>query len=345
MAKKTPKSGKCLEEAKSVLPSELASYDDLFKRSQFPIFLVDKESFKILDTNVSCEMFLSVSQEELEGQNILDWIKEKDRPRFSKELRIIHHRYYPHFSENHWVTKDGAEKIINCSVSILPLSDGRQVIQIIAKDVTREREMEARLKITLEDLKEANQKLQILSTTDEMTQLANFRNFMSLLEKESERALRYKRPYTVIFGDLDYFKIYNDQNGHLAGDKLLKQVSKILRESCRKTDIPARYGGEEFAILCPELSLENARKVAERIRRRVESFPFEHSDKQPHGKVTMSFGIASFPEHGFRANDVLRSADQALYESKEAGRNRVTVQKEVKESSSSLDEIVRRQRK
>jgi diguanylate cyclase (GGDEF)-like protein/PAS domain S-box-containing protein len=315
--------------------SEKANYSDLFKRLQFPVFLLDMTNYRILDSNVSCEMFLSVSQEEMIGQSILDWVIESDRNKFARELRIIGHRYYPRIIEIRCAGKDRVVKIVHSTICVLPLSDDRQVIQVLIRDITREREMEDQLKIYLENLEEANRKLEVLSVTDEMTQLANFRHFMSILEEENSRAARYNRPYAIIFSDLDHFKVYNDRHGHLEGDKLLKQVGEILRESCRETDIPARYGGEEFAVLCPELSLEHAFIVAERIRSKIELYPFEHGSDQPLGKVTMSFGVAGFPENGLRSKDILRAADQALYESKEAGRNRVTINNRTKKAAAS----------
>jgi diguanylate cyclase (GGDEF)-like protein len=155
--------------------------------------------------------------------------------------------------------------------------------------------------------------------------LANYRHFREEAQKEHLRCTRYKAPYALVFIDADHFKNYNDQNGHPAGDRLLKELSRILKEEVRETDLPARYGGEEFVILCPGVDAPGAAVLAERVRVRVEKNQFEHGEKQPLGKVTVSIGVAGFPEHGATMDEVLQAADQALYRSKSAGRNRCTV--------------------
>lgn len=162
-----------------------------------------------------------------------------------------------------------------------------------------------------------------LSITDELTGINNRRYFNQRYEREVLRAKRYKRPLTVLMIDIDYFKNYNDINGHILGDEILKQVANILENSIRKADILARYGGEEFILLLPEIDKNHAYSVAEKLRRAIEaaSFPEEHT--QPGGRITISVGVSTLLEDTFMAQELLDYADKALYEAKKLGRNQV----------------------
>ena len=158
-----------------------------------------------------------------------------------------------------------------------------------------------------------------------MTQLSNFRFFKTQLAMQHERSTRFPSPYSIVFFDLDNFKHYNDQNGHPAGDELLRGVAKYLRLPCRVSDLPARYGGEEFVILCAGVNAVQAKVLAERVRMGIESAHFPHAEKQPLGIVSTSVGVASFPDNGATAESILVAADEALYVSKKSGRNRTTL--------------------
>ncbi|HEX6738094.1 MAG TPA: GGDEF domain-containing protein, partial [Vicinamibacteria bacterium] len=130
-------------------------------------------------------------------------------------------------------------------------------------------------------------------------------------------------PLSLLIMDIDHFKNYNDTNGHLEGDQVLKTVGEILRRSIRQDDVAARYGGEEFVIIYNGASKEVALRLAEKLRHAVEAYPFRHGEKQPLGRVTLSGGVANFPDDARSARDLMRSADQALYEAKSSGRNRI----------------------
>jgi len=179
-----------------------------------------------------------------------------------------------------------------------------------------------------------------LAYSDSMTGLDNFRQFEETLADELTRAERYSRPLCVILLDIDYFKSFNDTLGHQAGDALLGQLGVVLRNSLRNVDKPARYGGEEFVIICPETGAEEARLIAERIRRNVADTPFILPSHLPssgegagsqgaHGvetaHVTVSLGCAAFPGDAHTARDLVKKADIALYAAKKAGRNAVRV--------------------
>lgn len=316
--------------AESERISQTANYLDLFERLLDPSFLVDPESLKILDSNLASERILKTPNEELKGRPITDWVNEKDKEEFLHSIRISKRRYYPRVFDSLWNVENTSTLIMQVSMCFLKLNNESEVIQIIAKDVTKERQAEERIRQLIRDLETANTKLEALSITDEMTKLTNFRHFQSQLKQEHERASRYETPYTIIFCDVDNFKHYNDTNGHPAGDEVLKTVAQILRDTHRTSDISSRYGGEEFVVLCPHTSSKDGEILAERIRKNIESHSFPHGDKQPLGKVSISIGVASFPQDGNDFQEVLKSADKAVYYSKEHGRNQVNVHSKLK---------------
>jgi diguanylate cyclase (GGDEF)-like protein len=164
-----------------------------------------------------------------------------------------------------------------------------------------------------------------LSMTDELTGIFNRRYFNQRFDREMLRAQRYERPLTVIMIDIDHFKTFNDAHGHLMGDQVLKGVADLLEHNLRKADILARFGGEEFVIILPEIDKDRGRKVAEKLRRAVERAEFPKEETQPLGRLTISLGLASFPEDSSRAPDLLERADRALYLAKTLGRNQVAV--------------------
>jgi len=172
-----------------------------------------------------------------------------------------------------------------------------------------------------------------LSITDELTKVYNRRYFNQRFDREMQRALRYSRPLSLIMLDIDHFKVFNDTHGHLWGDAVLKQVAQTLEDSLRKADILARFGGEEFVVLLPEIDKAHGRQVAEKLRRAIESAAFPKAETQPLGRITVSLGLASFPEDAEGGSDLIHRADQGLYLAKSRGRNRVGVYQEAQEKS------------
>lgn len=166
------------------------------------------------------------------------------------------------------------------------------------------------------------EKISKLAIVDELTQLYNRRFFNETLENEVSRSLRYEKNCSLIMIDIDFFKNYNDQNGHLVGDELLRLISKIFKSSCRHNDHVCRYGGEEFAIILPDTTSKGALEVAEKIRKKVLENVFPYEEKQPLKKVTISLGISSIPELSDSSFSIKDTADKALYAAKYAGKNR-----------------------
>jgi len=304
------------------LVSHQASYNDLFCKLLDATFLIDKEDLTVLEVNPTAEQF--VSEEMMTKKfNIMDLFLEEDTKKAMKSLRMAKRKYYPVQFEYGWKDLNGKLVEMQISACMLKISDDFEVLQLIAHDVT--------------DLNEAQRKnkqlmnqLEALSVTDEMTQLSNYRRFKELIEGEHSRAQRYKAPYAVIFCDVDNFKHYNDTQGHPAGDEVLRGVAKVLRENTREQDIPARYGGEEFVVLCPGVNSHQAKALAERLRQKIEEYPFLHREKQPLGCLSISIGVSSYPEDAATHETVLEAADEAVYYSKENGRNRVTMHHELK---------------
>ena len=179
--------------------------------------------------------------------------------------------------------------------------------------------------ITIADLFQAVREQAI---TDGLTGLYNRRYFEEYISKEVTRSLRQKQPFSVIGLDLDFLKKINDNYGHAYGDLAIKTVADVLKSNARSIDIAARMGGEEFNILLPGIDSKGAMAAAERIRKAIEACELDTI-----GHITASIGVASFPEHSDSLEEVLELTDQAMYQSKRLGRNRVTLAKPAAETS------------
>jgi diguanylate cyclase (GGDEF)-like protein len=161
--------------------------------------------------------------------------------------------------------------------------------------------------------------------TDTLTGLWNRKVFHEQLEGEIRRSRRYRWPVTVLMLDLDHFKEVNDTHGHALGDLVLERVGSIVRHAVRDADAACRIGGEEFAVVLPETTREGGYAVAERMRKRVQQSFADHPVDGHDVPVTISAGLACFPDDGLHADELLARADEALYGAKHAGRNRVCV--------------------
>lgn len=163
-----------------------------------------------------------------------------------------------------------------------------------------------------------------LAVTDPLTGLLNRRAMEIELEIEERRSRRLNLPLSVIFGDLDYFKLINDEHGHAVGDEVLRGISRLLTAGVREYDRVARYGGEEFLVMLPETKAEIAQEVAERLRQSISIWRLIHQERKWPFAVTISFGVAEL-RSGETWEQMVERADRALYRAKKAGRNQVFV--------------------
>ncbi|WP_447651695.1 diguanylate cyclase [Pseudomonas abietaniphila] len=183
------------------------------------------------------------------------------------------------------------------------------------------------LRVSQQQLLDTNLVLQRLMNSDGLTGLSNRRHFDEYLELEWRRAIREQTQLSLMMIDVDYFKAYNDNFGHLEGDEALRQVAKAIRaSSSRPSDLPARYGGEEFALVLPNTSPGGARLLAEKLRQTVASMNIPHIAPSEGSSLTVSIGLATIvPPVGSHSRQLIQSADQGLYAAKHNGRNQVVV--------------------
>ncbi len=186
------------------------------------------------------------------------------------------------------------------------------------------------------ELRAVMEKLEEVSITDDLTQIYNHRYLISRLHYEFERAKRYGSSISLMMLDIDHFKVYNDNNGHLAGDDALRKVAKLINGAIRETDIAGRYGGEEFAVILLHADMIQIAEVAERIRGTIEETPFPNEELQPIGKITVSIGGSCLSDGMMTIEDLIRSADEALYRAKRNGRNQIAIEGRVSERSTHL---------
>jgi diguanylate cyclase (GGDEF)-like protein len=160
-----------------------------------------------------------------------------------------------------------------------------------------------------------------LMTVDGLTELHNKRYFNEAIEREASRSRRYDRAFSLVLFDIDHFKRINDTYGHLAGDSVLRQLGALVRNRVRRDDVPARTGGEEFSVIVPEVGRDGALQLAEKLRAAVESAVFRFEGTQI--PVTISIGVAEWTEDIQDPQDLVKRADERLYEAKRGGRNQV----------------------
>jgi len=193
------------------------------------------------------------------------------------------------------------------------------------KSLLRIKALHEALEQKVEELEKAKLKLRKMAVTDGLTGLYNYRVFRRQLRFEISRSKRFNFPFSLLMMDIDHFKAYNDRFGHPKGDMVLKRFARLVYENIREVDILARYGGEEFVLILPGTDKKSARIVAEKLRRLVEQTSFPMAEKLPNGRVTMSVGVASFPQDTQDEGELIRLMDKALYQAKNNGRNRTAV--------------------
>ncbi|MEE8575076.1 MAG: diguanylate cyclase [Thermodesulfobacteriota bacterium] len=195
----------------------------------------------------------------------------------------------------------------------------------LKKETDRRKNHAEELLHVSEQLKAANERLKRISSTDGLTGVANRRSFDQYLTRMWSMGKREKRSVALLLLDIDYFKLYNDKHGHLAGDDCLKRIAAMITRTVKRpTDLVARYGGEEFAVIMPETKLKGAAFMAEKIRGAVSGMRLPHEADGAGTHVTVSIGVAAVvPGRGAKQEEIIAAADAALYRAKDEGRNRV----------------------
>ncbi|MDO9334522.1 MAG: diguanylate cyclase [Dehalococcoidales bacterium] len=260
---------------------------------------------------------------------VVTWLQKESHPLTLRQIDTV-----PQFkglweSEKESLRNSNLElfcplKSHNKLVGILGLSKKRSGRLYTQEDIELVMSVASQSGIVVENARLYDQAM-TWAITDGLTKLYNHRYLHERLDEEIARGTRFGAAFSLIMIDIDFFKTYNDTYGHLAGDEVLASVSRCIQNSIRTIDMPFRYGGEEFAVILPETMLEGAYVVAERIREKIEQKI--HSGRT---SVTASLGIASWPTDGVTKEQILASADKALYAAKETGRNRTCAPSDVK---------------
>jgi diguanylate cyclase (GGDEF)-like protein len=206
-----------------------------------------------------------------------------------------------------------------------PFEPGELVARI--KNLLMMKELQDELAKKNKAMELANKKLEELSVTDELTGIWNRRYLWERLEEEISKAKRFHHALSCLMIDIDDFKAINDTYGHITGDTVLIEIAKILKKQCRSHDLLARFGGEEFVMVLQQTDLDGAGQLAQRLVKTVERQPFSTEDHKPL-KVTISIGVATYPaEYITDVNGLIKKADEALYQAKRKGKNRVVFKK------------------
>jgi diguanylate cyclase (GGDEF)-like protein len=216
-----------------------------------------------------------------------------------------------------WFKKDGTTNYVDVAVNAI-VYHGEWASLVFLRDISERKETEIQLKHYQEFL-------ETLSTTDGLTGIANRRRFDEVLELEWHRSVRNSTSLSLIMMDIDFFKAFNDHCGHIAGDDCLRKIAMCLDGSLqRATDLTARYGGEEFACILSDTDAEGAMLVANNIRKNVHNLDIRHAYSSVANRITLSMGVATLiPKRTQLPLDLIKQADNLLYEAKNSGRNQI----------------------
>ena len=302
--------------------------DFIVDRTHAGIFVVDRE-MNIVLWNQFMEVHSERKADELLGRNLFEAFPELPQKWLSRKVENIfilknfsftsweQRPYLFKFPHNRPIT--GGVDCMRQDCTLMPVKNPAGEVEYVCFtlfDVTDASIYQQKLKALTEELRE-------VSNRDGLTKLFNRRYIEEVLGQEYNRARRHAHPLAVILTDIDHFKQVNDVHGHLAGDEVLREVSRRLQTKLRDIDILGRYGGEEFLIVLPETDCAGGRIVAERLRQAIHETPVDIGDSQL--QVTISLGVTELREDSSNYEQLISEADQALYQSKDAGRNQTTI--------------------
>ena len=297
----------------SLKESELR-YRRLFEAAQDGILILDAETGAITDVNPFLVKMLGYSREEFMERNLWEVGAFKDIEASQEAFEALQKNEYIRYEDLPLKAKDG--RLIQVEfVSNVYQVDGEKVIQCNIRDITERRQAQ-------DALLKSEALLREQSVRDHLTGVFNRRYMDETLERELLRAARKGLSLSIIMLDVDDFKRFNDSHGHAAGDAILRELSSSFLEHVRGEDIPSRYGGDEFIIILPDASQEVTLERAELLRKHAQHLNIQF-EGQLLGRITLSLGVATFPNDGTTSMALLKAVDAALYRAKHEGRNRV----------------------
>lgn len=287
----------------------------------FSRILQAKDGLEALETLLKEEIDLllcDVNMPKMDGLKLLDTIRNLEK---CKDLPVI----FLSSQDKPYQKIKGLQNGANDYVT-KPFEAGELIARI--KNLLMMKELQDELAQKNKAMEMANKKLEQLSVTDELTGLWNRRYLWDRLSEEITKANRFHQTVCCLMIDIDDFKIINDTHGHITGDSVLIEIGRILKSQCRTHDLLARFGGEEFIMLLHQTDLEGAVLLARRLVKSVEKHKFTTEDQKPF-RVTVSIGVATYPaEDTASMNDLVKKADEGLYQAKRKGKNRAeTVQR------------------
>jgi diguanylate cyclase (GGDEF)-like protein/PAS domain S-box-containing protein len=277
---------------------------------------LDYETRAVVRANRAFLDLLGYTADELAARTQYDFVAH-DRTDIDAKMAAVMRDGRADLGFRKYRRKDGAEVNVSVSGNRLELN-GRAVVCLTVRDMTERAVYEEQLLAYQTELERANAQLHTLATTDRLTGVKNRGAFNDKLTEEFDRAVRYSHPLSVILLDVDHFKPFNDTFGHPAGDAVLKQVAAALQKTVRGSDTVARYGGEEFVVLLPDTDYAGAMVLAERCRRAIAGASWGLRS------ITVSVGVGTLGPTTAEAAALVKEADDALYCSKHAGRNKVS---------------------
>lgn len=311
-----------------VLNTIMEKVGELFDAKNWSLLLLDENTNELkfeISVGLNYEKLKSISLKV--GEGIAGWVAEHQTPAIIENVA----------KDPRWTPK--IDKVTNFktkSIIAVPLISKGKVLGVIElinlinkkKKFTEENMILFQAfadyaAIAIENAKYL-QKIEELTIKDDVTGLYNSRYLHKVLEQEFKRAQRYGEHFSLIFIDLDYFKLVNDTYGHLIGSQLLKEVGTLITNTIRESDIATRYGGDEFVLILPETTKENAYRVAVRLRERINSTTFI-SNNGVNIRITASFGIATYPTDTVSKDELITLSDQAMYRVKETTRDGIAL--------------------
>jgi diguanylate cyclase (GGDEF)-like protein/PAS domain S-box-containing protein len=293
-------------------------YRRLFETAQDGILILDAATGSIIDVNPFLIEMLGYSREEFIGKKLWEVGAFKDIQASKDAFLALQKNEYIRYKDLPLKAKDGKLYQVEFVSNVYMVGD-EKVIQCNIRDITERKHAQDAL-----EKSEANMREQV--ERDHLTGLFNRRYMEVTLDRELRRASRKKSSLGIIMMDVDDFKAFNDTYGHSAGDEILREIGQLLQKHVRQEDIPSRFGGDEFLIVLPDVSLEVTRKRAELLCEDAHKIQIQFEGRTLE-QISLSVGVAIFPDHGSTRDLIIKAADNALYQAKHEGRNQVVVAK------------------